>query len=226
MALWIAAVVLGALTIVSFIWSSVFYFRFIYAPDTRKRWLKINACLCMSIAVVGFLFSCHPPAPVMIAGMVLLALSLFVFWGAILAHRGNRPAFAFVQTRPSRFVRRGPYRLIRHPFYASYLLFLLAAAFVGGFPLLILTVPWLGAFYYFAAREEERSFRDSPFARDYRRYARTTGMFWPRMLPVRRMAVAAVYVSDRGRAGHGESAASNPRNEGSRARSGPEAVCR
>ena len=93
---------------------------------------------------------------------------------------------------PQRLVTYGAYRLIRHPFYTSFLLTLVGtflyvphlgtlAALVYGFVVLNVT----------AAREERQL--ASQFGDEYRAYMQRTGRFWPR-LPKRLKWVLLVLV--------------------------------
>jgi len=119
-------------------------------------------------------------APAMLAGLVLQLASIWLFWRAIAASRAARLRLAFDPVLPGSVVRHGPYRLVRHPFYASYMLFWLgwsvAAWSVWAVPPLLVMV----AIYVFAARGEEARFTRSPFAGEYQLYRQQVGMFWPR----------------------------------------------
>jgi protein-S-isoprenylcysteine O-methyltransferase Ste14 len=75
----------------------------------------------------------------------------------------------------------GPYRLVRHPIYAAYLLAWCAGAAIAGQPWLLAPVLGMGLFYVSAARQEETSFLASAFAIPYSEYRRRTGMFVPKV---------------------------------------------
>ena len=106
--------------------------------------------------------------------------SLWLFWRAIAASRAARLLLAFDPGQPSALVRHGPYRIVRHPFYTSYLLFWtgwsIAAWSAWTLPPLVAVL----AIYIVAARTEEGKFARSPFAAEYETYRRRAGMFWPR----------------------------------------------
>jgi protein-S-isoprenylcysteine O-methyltransferase Ste14 len=126
-----------------------------------------------------------PPAR-FLAAAAILALALVLFRWAARTNRARPLPLAFAAHVPEHVQTDGPYRLVRHPFYASYLL-----AFVGGFvaagTALLLPLLALGiATYWRAARSEEASFASSPLGGAYRAYARTAGMFLPRLFPARR----------------------------------------
>lgn len=170
------------LLVATLVWASLFYFRFTWAPDRRKPWYKLTIYACLVIHAVTIGLSPLPHPALIAVGLLLGAISLGLFWSAVWAHHHQRPAFAFVQVAPETLVRRGPYRFVRHPFYLAFLVAALAGMFLSGQIALVLTVVWLGVFYYWAAREEEARFLRSEFAAQYEQYQSQTGMFFPRLL--------------------------------------------
>ena len=178
------ALLLVAVTIGSFIWASLWYFRQ-EKSNRRKSVYKISLYLCMGIHGWAIAVSNEPPLWSLIGGIVLLLLILAVFWSAVAAHGPVRPAFAFDQHQVTRIVQTGPYRFVRHPFYTSFLLAQAASAMIAGQPVLLLTIPWLAAFYVQAAREEESFLLSNDLAEEYRAYCKRTGRFLPRLPRVR-----------------------------------------
>lgn len=181
---WIVSVVLGVLVALTSFWISAFFLRLSGHRDLRSRALALSTSAWIVVyAVAIYLSSASPPTVwILIVAAALFLVSLVLQWGAVRAHGKKPPAFAFVESAPSSFVRSGPYRLIRHPLYTAYI-----SALVGGALLakdhwywLLLSIPWLGYFYYTAAKGEERSFRETPFAEEYEAYRAGTGMFLPK----------------------------------------------
>lgn len=136
-----------------------------------------------------------PPGRAAAAGGVLAAALALFLWAAW-TNRRRKLALAFGGQLPAHLQTGGPYRLVRHPFYASYLL-----AFAGG--AVAAWTPWLlpalaaGAITYArAARAEEASFLATPLAEAYRAYARRVGMFVPRA-PLPALARASSPASSR-----------------------------
>ncbi len=122
-----------------------------------------------------------PPGAVgaSVSGAALFAAALTLFWWAVRANLERPLTLAFSPDAPRHLVAWGPYRRVRHPFYASYALAWLAGAVAAAEPLLLLPFVVMGALYVQAARLEEAKFAESPLAEAYAAYRARTGMFWP-----------------------------------------------
>jgi protein-S-isoprenylcysteine O-methyltransferase Ste14 len=112
-------------------------------------------------------------------GLQALAGALFLW--ACGATRRERPALAFSRSEPGRVFKTGPYRYVRHPFYASYIIFWAACALATPSMLVIGTTIVLMAIYSLPALQEQHAFLSSEFRPEYEAYQRTTGLFWPRL---------------------------------------------
>lgn len=111
------------------------------------------------------------------AAMVVAAIVLF--WWTVRTTELQRLTLAFDDDQPTFLHRQGPYRCIRHPFYASYVLFWIATSLATPGVL-----PWVvpmcfAAIYVVAATKEERKFETSPLASEYGLYRARTGMMLP-----------------------------------------------
>jgi protein-S-isoprenylcysteine O-methyltransferase Ste14 len=150
-------------------------------PDGQHRYrASLVSGLVLAAELVVIAATPVPPAR-LVSALVLLGAALGLFLWAARVNRERPLLLAFADHVPNHLQTRGPYRLVRHPFYASYLL-----AFAGGFvaawsawllPLLALGV----LMYWGAASREERGFAASPLAEAHRVYAREVGMFVPRL---------------------------------------------
>jgi protein-S-isoprenylcysteine O-methyltransferase Ste14 len=110
--------------------------------------------------------------------MYLLALSVFL--SAIESARRTRLQRSFVDLPlPDRLITDGPFRWVRHPFCAGYLLAALAGPVAIRQPVMWLIAVPLAALSVYAAFREERVWLASPRADEYRDYQRRTGMFIP-----------------------------------------------
>lgn len=139
------------------------------------------------LASEGVAIAARPvPAVRMAAAGALLAGALALFLWAARTNRERPLLLAFAASAPEHLQTGGPYALVRHPFYVSYLL-----AFLGG--LVAAFTPWLvpavalGAITYWrAASHEERRFAESPLRDAHRAYTARVGMFVPRLAGARR----------------------------------------
>ncbi|WP_242344503.1 methyltransferase family protein [Anaeromyxobacter terrae] len=173
----VALAALGALAAV-FLGGVRRVFRRPEGPHRYRASLVSGLVLAVESAVIAL--TPVPPAR-LAAALVLFALSLGLFLWAARVNRERPLLLAFAAHVPEHLQTRGPYLLVRHPFYASYLL-----AFAGG--LVAAGTAWLlplfgvGFYTYWqAAAREERGFAASPLAGAHREYAERVGMFVPRL---------------------------------------------
>jgi phospholipid methyltransferase len=81
---------------------------------------------------------------------------------------------------PRNVVTFGAYHLIRHPFYAAFLLAFLAASLLLPHPLVLLQLAYVFVVLNATAAREERKLAASAFGEEYREYMARTGRFVPR----------------------------------------------
>jgi protein-S-isoprenylcysteine O-methyltransferase Ste14 len=114
-----------------------------------------------------------------VIGAALYISSLGLFWWAIRSSLRQPLSAAFSPDLPAHLVAHGPYRLIRHPLYCSYLMCWLAGWVVTGRWWLAPTVVAMLVIYLKAAAVEEKKFMRSSLAEAYRQYRAHTGMLFP-----------------------------------------------
>lgn len=112
------------------------------------------------------------------AAALAYGLALFLFWWSIRTAR--RLDFAF-SSKVGAIVTTGPFGLVRHPFYTSYILVWLTSSLLFRSAILWITLIYLIAFYYLSARREERIILESDQEKQYRLYQNKVGMFLPRI---------------------------------------------
>jgi len=118
-----------------------------------------------------------PFAPIQIVSWVLLILSIILAMvGFILLGKRGKPRGSFEDT--TTIVSTGLYRYIRHPLYASLILFTLGTGLKN--PDLLSLVLTLAAtlFYYLTAKVEEEEILVK-FGENYREYMKRTKLFIP-----------------------------------------------
>lgn len=80
---------------------------------------------------------------------------------------------------PQELVTWGPYRRVRHPFYAAFLLGLAGLCVSLPTPAVVAVTLYAAAALDVTARREERRLLESEFGADYRSYMATTGRLVP-----------------------------------------------
>jgi protein-S-isoprenylcysteine O-methyltransferase Ste14 len=156
-----------------------------FAAMTWPRTARITRIIS-DLGVIAFAWLLwrdrHPIPSLVLALLVFSACLTLLFW-TTRATQQLRLHVAFDPVAPDSIMRGGPYRYIRHPFYASYILFWTACAIATLHPLSLGFLVVIAAINLTAARREERAFAGSAFAADYDDYRRSAGMFWPRLGP-------------------------------------------
>lgn len=154
---------------------------------SSERSLKF-AALSLISAVNIFMFGrelwLRPKALALLAvALCLFVLAAVLFGAALWASRAARLKLIFEPDAPEAVLTEGPYRWIRHPFYASYILFWSGCAVATLQPFNIIYALVLAPLLAFAAKSEEAGFERSPHAEAYRDYQRRAGLFWPKLRP-------------------------------------------
>lgn len=170
----IAASVIGAYS-----WSVKAHFRSEAMPLGARVIATVVTMSALSMLALTWLVPQPAVAQALGASVMLASAALFAW--AIRASRRADLRFIYDREHPSSIIEEGPYRLVRHPFYVSYVLFWLGWAvatwsIVSAVPVIALT--WL---YVRAARLEEMSFAMSPMAGSYAGYQQRVGFFVPRL---------------------------------------------
>lgn len=154
--------------------------------QSSKRSMKFMV-LSLASGVNIFVFArdlwLRPKEPLLlVAGLLLFALAASLFAASLWASRAARLKLIFESDAPEAILRAGPYRYIRHPFYASYILFWNGVAVATLHPINISYAVVVTVLLALAARAEEAGFAGSPRADEYRDYQRSAGLFWPRLV--------------------------------------------
>lgn len=165
-------------TFAAFVAGVWFCFKKVHEDTLRFYAIKI-VTVCAIASANYSLIRNDPWMPVTSIALSLLGLSLFM-WSWFESAK-SRLTLAFSNDAPMFLINEGPYRYIRHPFYSSYILGYLSMIFATPHPLQIALALAAGGLYLEAARHEERKFARSPLRGPYKAYARSAGMFFPRL---------------------------------------------
>jgi steroid 5-alpha reductase family enzyme len=116
-----------------------------------------------------------------LAAVPLLAASIALVAATVATHKVPLALWHQDQDAPASIVTYGPYRLVRHPFYVSFILLLTGTAMLTreaiGLGALLSGITVLG----WTARREEKRLLASDFGDEYAAYLARTGRFVPRL---------------------------------------------
>lgn len=124
-------------------------------------------------------------AAVAAAGSIAL---MFSTWGT---HRVRISLWHQENDAPQSIVTVGPYSVIRHPFYAAFLLAFVSAVLALPHLATVLTLTYAAVALNLTAAREERRLSGSEFGPQYREYMERTGRFLPRPTARRRVRPAS-----------------------------------
>jgi protein-S-isoprenylcysteine O-methyltransferase Ste14 len=171
-------ITLFVIVFASFAWAMTRFF----AKTERQPSMRLIELLGLTFALIhigAIAFRSPPKTPWIVSAWLLYVIALILFWSAVSVTRNRQLSFAFSLDRPEYFVTEGPYKIVRHPFYVSYICAWMAGASATALYPLLVTVIVMIYLYWKAAELEEEKFSTSQFAKDYARYKITTGQFMP-----------------------------------------------
>lgn len=153
------------------------------APDGVPRKMRFVAGSFVICGVTQILVLSRVPIRMdaIAIGSLLYICGLNLLLATFRANRRRLLSVAFSEDVPEHLVLWGPYRYVRHPYYASYCMTWLAGFAATGNALIAGTFLLMLVLYMWAARFEERKFLNSSYAAAYEHYRCTTGMFLPRL---------------------------------------------
>ncbi|MDT8427332.1 MAG: isoprenylcysteine carboxylmethyltransferase family protein [Pseudomonadales bacterium] len=165
--------------VASLIWGRFWFFK-VSTGAPRLIVLGYDIAVSCQILLTLYLFFVTPESAwVRIALVtVLYLLSLVIFWWAIMTAKSLDFAFS---ERVGSIVTTGPFRIVRHPFYISYILVWLGSSLLFNSPILWITLFYLMTFYTLSAKKEEKVILKSVYSKEYEQYIQAVGMFLPRI---------------------------------------------
>lgn len=184
----VPAIVLGLLGL---IWIAILA-RIFFLPGkwNLSWWLNTGPFIVAGTVMLGVLVGRLEPlvastsvlgVAMAVTGTVLEACALGLSGWTLGTHRRRLALWHQTDDHPEHLVTEGPYRVVRHPFYSSYILNMvgcvLAAPHGATLAMLMLVAYRLNGT---AAREEARFLASEGFGQAYSAYVSRTGRFIPR----------------------------------------------
>lgn len=169
----------------SFLWSVIGVFKKSNNRE-KNKYMALRICTLLTWAVCLAAFRADTTALAYQVGILCQIICLIVFW--VHASIVKQEEFTVVYSKdiPRTIVRRGLYRWMRHPFYATYLLSYLSIGLTFEDPWVILATTTMTVIYFDAARMEEKKFSSSSHQAHFEIYQQETWMFFPKFLGRRR----------------------------------------
>ncbi|MDZ7822666.1 MAG: isoprenylcysteine carboxylmethyltransferase family protein [Ahrensia sp.] len=167
-------------TLGSYIWSVKSHFE----TSARQAGTRLIDVMVFTSAVLYTLLTLYLAQHPFVQGVGIAVMlgALALFWLTIRETRHANLLAAFSDKNPGSLVTTGPYALVRHPFYASYVLFWFGFAistaniFAVGLSMVMVFV------YLRAAKQEEEKFARTPMAEEYAAFAKGRKRFIPFVL--------------------------------------------
>ncbi len=173
----IISFVLYSAIVLSLIWARLRFFKMTSGTPRLSALLYDATVATQIVTTLVLMFTTSGKSlPLVAASICLYSLSLILFWWSIFT--AKKLDFAF-SNDVGNIVTTGPFRLVRHPFYVSYILAWLSSTFLFNSLILWITLLYLMAFYFLSARKEERVILKSVYSDEYRKYIQNVGMFLP-----------------------------------------------
>jgi protein-S-isoprenylcysteine O-methyltransferase Ste14 len=129
-----------------------------YLSGQQDRWSAVSGIAAVPFSVLSI-------------GLISLTLG---------THRVALALWHQKDDAPQQIVTSGPYRRIRHPFYAAFLTALFGAVVLSPSAGTLLSFTYALFMLNFTAAREEKRLANSEFGSDYRRYMQQTGRFLPK----------------------------------------------
>lgn len=165
-------------TTTTFIWARIFYF-----SSSKNKFSILYLYDLLATFHIGMSIYCYysyiniPLIRIWIA-IIFIFLSLALFIWTTNHARGARIALNY---KTKSLHTRGPYSMVRHPFYLSYILAWTSTTVLFNSFTLWITLSFLMAFYITIAHKEEKAISRGALAAEYKNYSKHAGMFLPRI---------------------------------------------
>lgn len=173
---------LAVFTLGCFWWARRYFFR--RSPGTPRNRLGLRlAGPVLGVTMIGLIASDYGRGSLLMRSIAttLFILSLILFWRTIRVNRAAKPCIAGTPGAPTHIITTGPYAIVRHPFYVSYMLYWLGCSVAAPGPISACIALAMLILYVRVAIIEESALLQSQVGVQYAEYARKTGMFVPRV---------------------------------------------
>lgn len=168
------------LIVASLVWARLRFFRVNKGTSLPAALVYDGAVTVQILVTLYYMISSPQISPLLFYVSAASYLgSLLLFWWSI--RTAKSLDFAFSDS-VGRIITSGPFRIVRHPFYVSYIVVWLTSSLLFNSPMLWITLLCLMTFYFLSASKEERVILESSYSGQYSQYIEDVGMFLPRIM--------------------------------------------
>ena len=115
-----------------------------------------------------------------ILGVAFQMMSVFLFGWCVGTSGKRNLSLAFSPNCSPRLMTEGPYSVVRHPFYTSYMIYWIGNAIIATSIFTIGAAVILGILYLYTSRREDE-FLAERFAGEFSQWRANTGAFFPKL---------------------------------------------
>jgi protein-S-isoprenylcysteine O-methyltransferase Ste14 len=115
-----------------------------------------------------------------VLGVALQSLSAFLFGWSVGASGRRNLSLAGGESRSTRLLTEGPYAVVRHPFYTSYIIFWIAGIAVAPSAITAASALLLIVIYFYVSRGEDEVLAKR-FKGEFAQWRDRTGAFFPKL---------------------------------------------
>ena len=165
--------------ILSLIWARIRFFT--VRPHEITVWIRLyDPVVAVQILASLYMFGSYTEYSTIAisACLAILLVSLSLFWRCIVTAKNLDFAFS---KKVGDLITTGPYAIVRHPFYVSYILIWVSTTILFDSVFHWITLLYLVTFYFMSARDEEEVILSSEHSKEYLEYRQRVGMFIPRI---------------------------------------------
>lgn len=175
------AVALSILCLTSFAWATRSFFRRPSGTPARMKVVLVASAIFGILQIAEIITTPIQWSVLTVCAVAMQSAALLLFWWAVAVMRNSPPNIAFTNRAIERLITIGPYRYVRHPFYASYLSFWLAAVVLLTSALAVVAAVLMLVLYALAIRQEEIDIANSDLREEWRQYSSRTGALAPKI---------------------------------------------
>jgi protein-S-isoprenylcysteine O-methyltransferase Ste14 len=149
-------------------------------PRSGTKLVSITSLLAF-VSVIYIIWTRESAAWQAVVGAFLQMLSIFLFGWCIGTSGQNNLSLAFGVNSSKSLLTSGPYSLVRHPFYTSYIIFWIGSAVAATSILTAVLAAAMFTIYLFESRREDKVL-STVFVEEFPRWRERTGSFFPKWL--------------------------------------------